>query len=68
MTVHRGVPVETTVKGWMQSLGTLNFTGVIDDVFGLVWKLAGDALHCQRGEMRRLFLSKRVHLRVRGND
>jgi len=42
----------------MQSFRTLHFAIVIDDVFGLVWKLARDTLQRQRREVRRLFLSE----------
>jgi hypothetical protein len=51
VTVHRRMPVVTTVKSRMQSLRALYLARVVDDVFGLIRKLSRDTLQRERREV-----------------
>src|ERR1043165_1967848 len=55
----------------MQSFGTRDFARVVDNVLGLIRKLATHALQRERGKVRGLFLCKRIagtHLGTGSDD
>src|SRR5262249_55416162 len=59
MSVHRRMPVKTTVKGWVHRARALDISGVVDCVIRFVRIFPGYALQGERGKMRGLLLCER---------
>src|ERR1044071_5302427 len=58
VTVYRRVPVVATIERGMQNFRTRDLARVVDNVLGLIRKLAAHTLQRERCKVRSLFLCK----------